>query len=206
MNILDTLKKLGFTSSKNFIELEEENKNNLVLINKELSKVKQEKMKTYFSTKYPNYKLFNKLELDNFLNDLKLDYIYVNYYIGEIPNHILNNLIKFKIDKKDDCYINGNVLIDEPIVYNDFIKLKNNEKNGNLTTPSLFTDTDVYGVPVDKKYVVSPYSIACKPNYIKYRCGLNNTIIKSELDKKIIFKELMYEKEKYYLLVDKFEN
>lgn len=107
----ERLKKLGFKNTK---EIQEANNEltRIHLLKKENEK-KQDLFKAinYFSFKYPQYKFITEDSIIKLCEKYNLVYGTVDKYIGTIPDYNLEQLEKFVIDKKDECYVREQMIL-----------------------------------------------------------------------------------------------
>jgi hypothetical protein len=100
----ESLKALGFTSTKEVKEC----KGEIVRLNtlKEENKAKKNLIEAinYFSFKYPNYKFITEDSVKKICDKYGLIYGTVDKYLGDVPDENLKHIQNFKISKDDDCY------------------------------------------------------------------------------------------------------
>ena len=100
----NTLKSLGFYSTKTFEENQEEQTRLDSIIIDNRKKIKLQKAISYFTTKYPFYKFITEESVNKLCEKYGLVYGLSCNYIGTIPDKNIKEIKNFKIDNKDKIY------------------------------------------------------------------------------------------------------
>jgi hypothetical protein len=100
----DKLKSIGFSNTPEVLKVDKEIKE----LNKKRNINDKKRILieaiAYFSTKYPSYKFITKKAIIDICKKYNLIYGDVKYYIGNVPDDKLKEMLEFKADEKDLSY------------------------------------------------------------------------------------------------------
>lgn len=107
LNKSEKLSKLGFSSAKEFVEVEKESLR-IGKIKKE-NEIKADLVKAihHFKFYYPPYKFITEESVEKICKKYGLIYEKVRNYKGNVSDKNLQDIEKFKIREEDECYISN---------------------------------------------------------------------------------------------------
>lgn len=188
----DKLVSLGFRNTKECKEANEEIDRLNKLKSDNENKEQLIKAINYFSFKYPNYKFITEDSVKKICEKYKLVYSEVNNYIGEVPDLNIQHMLDFKISNEDKVYLktesyHGKVFNREFITYKDYEQRGKHGFSSGWVTRTIelpmeicapLKDFDTRGMEIkDKK------------------------LSKIEVLDPIVLQPVMFENQKYYLIV-----
>lgn len=191
INKYTKLKKLGFINTKEVKEAENEIKRLLVLREENKQKEILIKAINYFNFKYPHYKFITEESVKTICEKYNLVYGTINKYIGNIPDTNLKDIENFKIDKEDECY--SKITISSLKIEEKYIDF-HNYNNGKNRYDRIYGYITKLKTPLE---IVAPLKDFELLNYkIK-----NFKISKREFHNLIVLKPVIFEDNKYYLII-----
>lgn len=220
----DRLVALGFTNTKEVKEA------NAEIQRLELLKQENEKKKNlieainYFSMKYPNYKFITEQSVLKICEKYNLVYGAIDKYIGTVPDKNLKHIEDFKVLEEDECLMEGiryfggfirDTSTIENIKYSSIIDRAKEKKAKELEDQKR---KEKYGESYD--LIIETLRVRRYLNYIDIdmKCPLEiaaplkdfnmtNAEIKNfkisniEIPDPVVLKPVVFNKEKYYLVV-----
>ncbi len=206
----ERLKLLGFAKTKEIIEAEKEINRLRLLKSENDTKQKLIDAINYFSTKYPNYKFITEDSVKKICAKYNLIYGEINKYTGTVPDKNLKHIEDFKISLDDELcveeeYCNG--------FHGSRILMNRQYKNGRDWTRDMkLKNQSGYhmrrmemGLTMNSSYVSKkcPLEIAApiKDFDIKESEIKNFKLSKIEIPDPVVLKPVIYNNQKYYLIV-----
>lgn len=203
------LESLGFSNTKEVREAQAEIRRleNLKLEN-EVKKSLIEVI-NYFSFKYPMYKFITKQSVEKICEKYNLVYGPIDRYMGTVPDKNLKDIEDFKVSEEDECYmyeevrlssgIRREVSISKYISFHQYIR--HQEKVRRLGG----IDEDERGLyfGVKRESFKSPLEIAAPISDFDMRDAkvTSYNISDIKIPDPIVLKPVIYNNEKYYLIV-----
>lgn len=100
----ERLRKLGFNHTQDVVSAHEEEARLRNLKSENEIKLALSRAIEYFTFKYPQYKFITEAAVKKICEKYGLIYGNVSRYVGAVPDKNLDQIEKFKIDEKDECY------------------------------------------------------------------------------------------------------
>lgn len=203
----ERLKKLGFTNTKEVKEAEQEIKRLQALRQENESKKNLIQAINYFSFKYPNYKFITEESVSNICSKYNLVYGTIDRYTGTVPNKNLKHIEDFKIDENDECFIKQKRITDHGfrdfVFFDSFITFKkakeieqiNDDKSNDLISshPNRFKE-EITKCSLEIAAPLSDFNT--NGMYVE-----QNKLSKIEIPDPIVLKPVIFNSQKYYLIV-----
>ena len=192
------LKALGFTNTKEVKDAQSE-VDRIEKIKKE-NDAKAELISAinYFSSKYPNYKFITEDSVKRICEKYNLVYGTIDRYIGTVPDKNLEHIEDFKVFEEDECYsvekgFQSISLTPSSIFYVDSTIAKRLQRDSNVMRISGFY---IY-VFKSKLEIAAPLKdFNTSGMEVK-----NNKLSTIEIPDPIVLKPVMFNGNKYYLIV-----
>lgn len=208
------LKALGFTSTQEVKEAETEIARLEALKRDNEAKITLIEAINYFSFKYPNYKFITEDSVKKICEKYSLVYGAIDKYIGSVPDKNLQHIENFKVLEDDECYVEekffrGVFLSDGERSFNKKYKTHaqwTEEQNPTTTKGDylmrhmMLRMSDPYTRVIDMK---CPLEIAAplKDFDMKNAEVKDFKISKIEIPDPVVLKPVIFNNEKYYLIV-----
>lgn len=186
------LKRLGFTNTKEVKEAESEIKRLDGLKKENESKKKLMDAIHYFSFKYPNYKFITEESVKKICQKYGLVYGGISRYTGTVPDKNLAQMEQFKIDEDDSIYLYKEVTLRATTLRQEYL---NHHQYLDFNTRGFTSIREI----CDK----CPLEIAAPAKDFNLE-GMevkDFQISKIEIPDPVVLQPVIYEKQKYYLIV-----
>lgn len=204
------LEELGFHNTKECQDAYKE-----IIRLKRLEEANEQKQSllkaiNYYSHKYPNYKFITEESVKNICSKYNLVYGEVERYIGTVPDKNLKHMEDFKIDENDECYIEGTLgynLYSRNWEYllKRYKTFEQWSKEQELMRSLEHTKKDNTRLKVDVKDIFKkcPLEIAAPITDfdMKGMEVVDNRLVAEPIPDPIVLKPVIFESQKYYLIV-----
>jgi len=194
----ERLKKLGFTNSKEVAEAQTEI-SRLRQLEKE-NTAKQDLIEAikHFSFEYPDYKFITEESVKKICEKYNLVYGEIGRYIGNVPEENLTHMEQFSIKKEDECFIEERR--SSWSTEKKYINQKDYERGIKPTS------SDYRMVSMSSSYYhyeKAPLEIAAPLKDFNMTASevKDFKISKIEIPDPVVLKPVMYNRNKYYLIV-----
>ena len=195
------LKKLGFVSTKEVNEAQEEITRIKRLEEENKLKVDLISAIDYFSFKYPQYKFITEESVQKICQKYGLIYSEVSKYKGTVPEKNLKQMEDFKIDQQDQCclethtYYHHGVSEKRPLSYSDY-KEKLREKDSEYGRE--FKRYDRYDYTICTLEIAGPVGDFNTNGMEVKDYKLQEKI---QIPDPVVLQPVFHRKKKYYLIV-----
>ena len=210
----DRLKALGFNNTKEVKEAEAEIRRlNKLKRENEVKKTLIEAI-NYFSIKYPNYKFITQQSVERICEKYNLVYGEIGKYIGTVPDKNLKHIEDFKVLEDDECCISYDIHDDGYKLhlwnqeYQSAAQRRIELERKALRDKEMFSITAMQLHPQRGRYIrhldmKCPLEIAAPAKDFDLRNSeiKNHHIEKIEIPDPIVLKPVIFQGEKYYLIV-----
>lgn len=210
------LKSLGFNNTKEVKEAETE------IARLDALKAENEAKKTiteainYFSFKYPNYKFITEESVKKICAKYGLVYGEISKYIGTVPDKNLKHIEDFKVAEEDECCVERLTYFSpwwNHVMYEAYKSTKERKEKQeaerlailNSDTPYKILDYRIGGLHSDSRKTdeICPIEIAAPLKDFNMADSevKDFKISKIQVPDPVVLKPVVYNKQKYYLIV-----
>lgn len=186
------LRALGFVSTQEVKEAQQETNRLSELKKENLKKESLVRAIEYFSFKYPHYKFITEESVKKICSKYGLIYGDIKYYKGTVPDINLDHIEKFKIAKEDKCY---SITVIRRWEFKNGSSTSFVNLETYLNTEALFTSSESTSKSICSMEIVAP-----SEDFDMTRMEVKDHKL-SAIPDPIVLQPVFFEDYKYYLIV-----